>query len=796
MGDETSVFVSYRRDDSKHAAGRLGERLHERFHLFMDIDNIRPGTDFTAVVRNAVDQADVVLAIIGTAWLASTKEPGTRRLDDPDDWVALEVGTALRRGTPVIPVLVDGARMPERGELPEKLADLASRQAITLDHESFGADCTRLIEIIESLAGEQQVKEVDLWADPDYPAARSALLQEQWARAIEGLERVLRRYPRHQQVLDQLAEARRRQTLIELDQRARDAAVDGRWSVAVEALEGIQAIEPSDAVAERLAEARQQMRVRSLQQDVRALAELGDWAAVLAADTELTALDPRSADVDGLATRARLQLLEGRLDADYRRGLRPLDANEWEAGEATFAALLELRAGYRDAEALLEVARRRGAAVEPEAVEDPVDTGPLAVVAVPVVEPTAQEPTGHEPVEELVDQTVEEPVENAVGTPSDPPPPLVVPPPPPPPPRRPETSDGAAARRISLRAWVGAVVAAVVLVGVVVIGLNLAGGDDPEPKNANPEPSASGVPTASASAAGPAPAVGVELVAAPGIAIAAPPATMAMGGKTAGVQVDGLADVETFGTGDEAHSAPEGGRLRAFHLSSWTCDVDNCKDWSKLDLRVVVDGDSRRLPDTQGSYVVAIPAGAADVDLVMKADDVRQSLSLLTGAPGPDNISVLARQDRFVEISESFRLTETTTIELDYGDGHARTSAVRDVDVESARLGYFVAGRRPGSADKAFLVFDATFTRPYGNAERHPVKAADMRFIVDGKTYEAIDIEDAEVEVKNAAGAFEVPASVTGGTLVISGRPRDAEATDGTPYVVTLQAHEIELSFS
>jgi hypothetical protein len=188
MGDETSVFVSYRRDDSKHAAGRLGERLHERFHLFMDIDNIRPGTDFTAVVRNAVDQADVVLAIIGTAWLASTKEPGTRRLDDPDDWVALEVGTALRRGTPVIPVLVDGARMPERGELPEKLADLASRQAITLDHESFGADCTRLIEIIESLAGEQQVKEVDLWADPDYPAARSALLQEQWARAIEGLE--------------------------------------------------------------------------------------------------------------------------------------------------------------------------------------------------------------------------------------------------------------------------------------------------------------------------------------------------------------------------------------------------------------------------------------------------------------------------------------------------------------------------------------------------------------------------------------------------------------------------------
>ena len=64
MGSDTSVFVSYRRDDSKHAAGRLGERLGERFQLFMDIDSIRPGTDFTAVVRDAVDRADVVLAVM------------------------------------------------------------------------------------------------------------------------------------------------------------------------------------------------------------------------------------------------------------------------------------------------------------------------------------------------------------------------------------------------------------------------------------------------------------------------------------------------------------------------------------------------------------------------------------------------------------------------------------------------------------------------------------------------------------------------------------------------------------
>ena len=186
MGDETSVFVSYRRDDSKHAAGRLGERLGERFKLFMDIDSIRPGTDFTAVVRDAVDRADVVLAVIGKGWLSASSQTGARRLDEAHDWVSLEVGTALKHGTPVIPVLVDGARMPDRADLPESLTDLASRQAISLDHESFAADCSRLIETIEGLVGSQGAPDVDLWADPDYPAARSALLQGKWARRPRG----------------------------------------------------------------------------------------------------------------------------------------------------------------------------------------------------------------------------------------------------------------------------------------------------------------------------------------------------------------------------------------------------------------------------------------------------------------------------------------------------------------------------------------------------------------------------------------------------------------------------------
>ena len=145
------VFVSYRRDDSKHAAGRLAERLDERFTLLRDVARIRPGSDFTTAIREAVDDADVLLAVIGSQWLTITVEEGGRRIDQPDDWVALETGTALRRGTPVIPVLVDGAHMPRRNESPAALADMANRQPMRIAHKTFAADSVRLIETIEGI---------------------------------------------------------------------------------------------------------------------------------------------------------------------------------------------------------------------------------------------------------------------------------------------------------------------------------------------------------------------------------------------------------------------------------------------------------------------------------------------------------------------------------------------------------------------------------------------------------------------------------------------------------------------
>jgi len=773
---ETSVFVSYRRADTKHAAGRLGERLHERFHLFMDIDSIRPGADFTAAVRNAVDRADVVLALIGTQWLAAADETGDRRIDDPGDWVALEVGTALQRGTPVIPILVDGARMPERAELPPSLADLASRQAISLTHESFAADCTRLIETIEGLVGAQESPDVDLWADPDYPAARSALLQGQWSRAADGLERVLRRLPRNEQVLEQLDQARRRQSLVDLDQRARAAAVDGRWGVAVEALEGMQALEPSDEVAERLAEARRQLKVRSLQHDVRALAARGDWAAVIAADRELAALDPAATDFEGLSTRARQELRAARLDADYRRGVRQLDAGQWEDGEATFAALLALQPGFRDSEELLEVARRRGAPAEPERAEEAPDTAPIAVVVSAPPEPVAQE--GPDPA------------------PVAPPRPAPAAPPVEPPARE---TDVRSSRRFSPLAWLGTAVAAVVLVATVVTGVVLATRDHPERRADTPQPGASEGPTSAgptsvASTSGPPAATGDELVAAPALSIAPPNGTVAMAGRTAGVQIDGLADVTELGTGDAARSAPPGGRLRAFHLASWTCDVDKCRGWSTLDLKVVVDGDSRPLPDKGGGYVVAIPAGATNVDLVMRTDGYRQSLSLLTGTPGRDNLAVLTRKDRFADIDATTRLTETADPAAQYADGVRRPTAVRDVLVKTARLGFFVDSLRPDSVHQAFLVVDVTYLRPYPGETRHTLKAYDISFRADdGTIYQDIGAQN---DVEKRLRIFEVPATTAGGTLLLGSSPRKVDGDNGYSYTHSLSSKEVPFRFS
>ncbi len=148
------IFVSYRRQETGHLAGRLYDRLADRFgegQVFIDVDTIEPGVDFAEEISRAVATCKVLLAIIGPDWLTAVDKQGNRRLDDPDDIVRLEVEAALVRGVRVIPILVEGAVMPGRQDLPESLVGLARRNALHIRHDSFRSDAGRLVTAIERI---------------------------------------------------------------------------------------------------------------------------------------------------------------------------------------------------------------------------------------------------------------------------------------------------------------------------------------------------------------------------------------------------------------------------------------------------------------------------------------------------------------------------------------------------------------------------------------------------------------------------------------------------------------------
>jgi photosystem II stability/assembly factor-like uncharacterized protein len=159
------VFISYRRGDSGPYARNINDTLSARFgheRVFYDIDSIAPGRDFVDVLGEILNTANVLLVVIGPGWANVTDEQGGRRLDDPEDYVRLEVETALARpDLLVIPVLVGGAKMPAARSLPDTLAPLTRRNATSLTDEHWRATMDELIGILERV----DVSPVDLGID-------------------------------------------------------------------------------------------------------------------------------------------------------------------------------------------------------------------------------------------------------------------------------------------------------------------------------------------------------------------------------------------------------------------------------------------------------------------------------------------------------------------------------------------------------------------------------------------------------------------------------------------------------
>jgi hypothetical protein len=146
------IFMSYRREDAAYPAGWLYDRLADHYgssQIFKDVDSIELGDDFVQVITSAVGACDVLLAVIGPEWLTATDAHGRRRLDNPDDFVRLEIEAALSRRVRVIPILVDGASMPAAEQLPDSLAMLERRQALELSPARFTFDTGRLLKVLD-----------------------------------------------------------------------------------------------------------------------------------------------------------------------------------------------------------------------------------------------------------------------------------------------------------------------------------------------------------------------------------------------------------------------------------------------------------------------------------------------------------------------------------------------------------------------------------------------------------------------------------------------------------------------
>jgi len=155
-----NIFISYRHADSEGYVGRLYDQLlnfYDPSQIFMDASTLQPGENFETKINRVLQNCDILLAVIGPSWLTITDDQGQRRLDDPQDFVRLEVATALNRQLRCIPVLVERATMPPASSLPPDLAVLAKAHALDLSHARFAFDVQRLVDTMGGSFGEIKV---------------------------------------------------------------------------------------------------------------------------------------------------------------------------------------------------------------------------------------------------------------------------------------------------------------------------------------------------------------------------------------------------------------------------------------------------------------------------------------------------------------------------------------------------------------------------------------------------------------------------------------------------------------
>lgn len=159
-----AIFISYRRDDTEGEAGRLFDDLTRAFGsdaVFMDVSGIEPGSDFRKAIDDNVACCGVLLAMIGPTWGTISGSDGKRRLDNENDYVRLEIASALKGSIAVIPVLVHDAHMPHADQLPDNLKDLAYRNSVEITHARWNSDVQLLIQALTQYVHSSKATETE-----------------------------------------------------------------------------------------------------------------------------------------------------------------------------------------------------------------------------------------------------------------------------------------------------------------------------------------------------------------------------------------------------------------------------------------------------------------------------------------------------------------------------------------------------------------------------------------------------------------------------------------------------------
>ena len=270
------IFISYRREDSQHQADRLYTALKPHVSdplndIFIDIDNIPFGVNFIDYLNGKVEECDALLALIGGGWLeAKNPQTGIRRLDDPKDFVRIEIAAALSRGIPVVPVLLDRAPVPTEEDLPYDLKALAVMNGVPIQRLSFDVDVARLVK---GLPIELKQRATDPTPSSEQPIEDSAAAK-MWTSIENSLDQrdyedFRDHYPQSKQAFEARRRARHLSDWAEVDHSNAEAIAKFRRSAA----DRVPLFPALDAFTEK---AMRRAAVRNLRAGKEAAAEVKD----------------------------------------------------------------------------------------------------------------------------------------------------------------------------------------------------------------------------------------------------------------------------------------------------------------------------------------------------------------------------------------------------------------------------------------------------------------------------------------------------------------------------------------